>query len=509
MDNTSWMIMPIGEKEVPRGIRESPTKGITRSVVRGGLWVFGLRVLNRTLSLVRTVVLARLLLPKDFGLLGIALLSISTLETFSQTGFQTALIQKKEGVESYLDTAWTVSFIRGLFLFLILFSSAPIVANFFNSPDAILVIRVLALSFVLSGFRNVGIVFFQKELEFRKTFFYEFPSTVANLFVSIGLALILKSVWALVWGTLAAGFISLWMSYMLHPYRPKIRVEKQQVEGLFAFGRWVLASSILVFLNSQGDDIFVGKILGITALGYYQMAYLLSNLPATEITHIISRVSFPAYSKLQDDIAKMGRAYLRVVKITSFISIPLGGIVFILAPEFTKIFLGEKWIAIVPALQVLVIWGVLRSIGATTGPVLYAYGKPDLPAKLQLIQLIILATLIYPMSQRMGIEGTSISVVLAAILPNFVAFHKVIQVTKCRRNDFLREVLLPLSATAVAVLLVMVIKSSQTSVLTITVFSLLVLSFILGYVALIWIFERFLNYGIWPVVKDLTQTVMT
>ncbi|MBW1919182.1 MAG: oligosaccharide flippase family protein, partial [Deltaproteobacteria bacterium] len=254
MDNTSWMIMPIGEKEVPREIRESPTKGITRSVVRGGLWVFGLRVLNRTLSLVRTVVLARLLLPKDFGLLGIALLSISTLETFSQTGFQTALIQKKEGVESYLDTAWTVSFIRGLFLFLILFSSAPIVANFFNSPDAILVIRVLALSFVLSGFRNVGIVFFQKELEFRKTFFYEFPSTVANLFVSIGLALILKSVWALVWGTLAAGFISLWMSYMLHPYRPKIRVEKQQVEGLFAFGRWVLASSILVFLNSQGDD---------------------------------------------------------------------------------------------------------------------------------------------------------------------------------------------------------------------------------------------------------------
>ena len=503
------MIMPIGEKEVPRGIRESPTKGITRSVVRGGLWVFGLRVLNRTLSLVRTVVLARLLLPKDFGLLGIALLSISTLETFSQTGFQTALIQKKEGVESYLDTAWTVSFIRGLFLFLILFSSAPIVANFFNSPDAILVIRVLALSFVLSGFRNVGIVFFQKELEFRKTFFYEFPSTVANLFVSIGLALILKSVWALVWGTLAAGFISLWMSYMLHPYRPKIRVEKQQVEGLFAFGRWVLASSILVFLNSQGDDIFVGKILGITALGYYQMAYLLSNLPATEITHIISRVSFPAYSKLQDDIAKMGRAYLRVVKITSFISIPLGGIVFILAPEFTKIFLGEKWIAIVPALQVLVIWGVLRSIGATTGPVLYAYGKPDLPAKLQLIQLIILSTLIYPMSQRMGIEGTSISVVLAAILPNFVAFHKVIQVTKCRRNDFLREVLLPLLATAVAVLLVMVIKSSQTSVLTITVFSLLVLSFILGYVALIWIFERFLNYGIWPVVKDLTQTVMT
>jgi O-antigen/teichoic acid export membrane protein len=129
------------------------------------MWVFGLRITSRGLGFVRTIILARLLAPHDFGLLGIAILAISTLETLSQTGFQAALIQKKENIESYLDTAWTVSAIRGIILFLILFLSAPVIAKFFNSPQATLIIRIIAVSTLLSGFRNIGILFFQKELE--------------------------------------------------------------------------------------------------------------------------------------------------------------------------------------------------------------------------------------------------------------------------------------------------------------------------------------------------------
>ena len=145
---------------------------LSKRVIRGGVWVLALRILNRSLGFIRTIILARLLAPADFGLLGIAMLSISTLETFSQTGFQTALIQKKDNIESYLDTAWTVSAIRGLLLFLILFLSAPIIAEFFNSPQAVLIIRVVALSTLLSGLRNIGVVYFQKELEFKKQFLY-------------------------------------------------------------------------------------------------------------------------------------------------------------------------------------------------------------------------------------------------------------------------------------------------------------------------------------------------
>jgi O-antigen/teichoic acid export membrane protein len=252
-------------------------------------------MLNRALGFIRTIILARLLAPEDFGLLGIALLSISMLETFSKTGFDSALIQKKENVESYLDTAWTVSALRGILLFFILLFSAPLIARFFNTPAAAQVIRVIALFTLLAGLRNIGILFFQKELEFNKQFSYEFSATLVDLTVAITLAFILRNVWALVWGGLAASLVRLVLSYVLHPHRPRMRIDREGFQELFGFGKWVLTSGILVFLVTQGDDILVGKLLGVTALGLYQMAYTLSNLPATEVTHMISKVTFPAH----------------------------------------------------------------------------------------------------------------------------------------------------------------------------------------------------------------------
>jgi O-antigen/teichoic acid export membrane protein len=117
--------------------------------------------------------------------------------------------------------------------------------------------------------------------------------------VSITLAFTLRNVWALVWGGLAASFVRLFMSYLIHPYRPRLSLARKELQELFGFGKWLLGSGVLVFLVTQGDDLFVGKVLGPAALGLYQMAYLISNLPATEISRTMAQVAFPAYSKLQ------------------------------------------------------------------------------------------------------------------------------------------------------------------------------------------------------------------
>ncbi len=161
------------------------TESLSKKVIRGGIWVFGLRFTNRGLGFIRTIILARLLSPSDFGLLGIAMLAASTLDAFSQTGFQSALIQKKDDVMAYLDVAWTTLAIRGVFLFSVLFLTAPVIAKFFNSTQAELVIMVIAVNMLISGFGNIGIVFFQKELEFNKQFAYEFSATIVDLLVSI------------------------------------------------------------------------------------------------------------------------------------------------------------------------------------------------------------------------------------------------------------------------------------------------------------------------------------
>ncbi|MBW2310783.1 MAG: lipopolysaccharide biosynthesis protein [Deltaproteobacteria bacterium] len=431
---------------------------LSKKIVRGGIWLLALRITSRGLGFIRTIILARLLAPSDFGLLGIAMLAIATLETFSQTGFQAALIQKKDNVESYLDTAWTVSAIRGIVLFLILFFCAPVVAKFFNSPQATLVIKVIAVSTLLSGFRNIGILFFQKELEFNKQFFYELSATLVDLTVAITLAFMLRNVWALVWGGLAANFVRLFMSYIIQPYRPRIRFEKEKFQELFSFGRWVLGSSILIFLITQGDDIFVGKMLGVTALGFYQMAYLISNLPATEITHVISQVTFPAYSRLQYDLQRLRAAYLDTLQLTAFISIPIAGGIFILAPEFTEIFLGDKWMPMVPAMQVLCIFGATRSFGATTGPLFHGVGKPKTLTNLAILQLLILSVIIYPLTKQWGLIGISVAVVIPNIITQLVAACQIIHITEAKVLNFSKSLFFPFIGTFVMILAVLFFK---------------------------------------------------
>ena len=476
-------------------------ESLSKKVVRGGMWVFGLRIINRGLGFIRTIILARLLAPEDFGLLGIAMLAIATLETFSQTGFQGALIQKKENVESYLDTAWTVSAVRGVILFLILFFSAPLAASFFNSPQATLVIKVIAVSTLLSGFRNIGILFFQKELEFNKQFFYELSATLVDLTVAITLAFMLRNVWALVWGGLASNFTRLFMSYILHSYRPHIRFDKNEFKELFSFGKWVLGSSILVFLVTQGDDIFVGKMLGVTALGFYQMAYLISNLPATEITHVISQVTFPAYSKLQEDIQRLREAYLDTLQLTAFVSMPIAGGIFVLAPDFTRIFLGEKWMLMVPAIQVLVLAGLIRSIAATTGPIFYGVGRPRIDTMWQVIRLIVLIALIYPFTMRWGILGASIAVLFSILVSTFGFSFMVIKITRCELKNFGKMIVLPMLYSMIMIVIVIILKDSM-QLIGVLGFFFLVGVGVISYFFVAFLFDSLLNYRIKKFIRE-------
>lgn len=428
-------------------------------VVRGGVWVFALRIVGRIFDLIRIIILARILVPHDFGLIGIALLIIASLETFSRTGFQQALIQKKNNIESYLDAAWTVLVLRGFILFVILYLSAPYVALFFKSPGAKIVIQVIGISILLQAFHNIGVIYFQKELEFNKQFIYQLSGTLADFIVAISCALILKNAWALVFGLLARDFVRFIVSYLIHPYRPVFRLNLEKIKELFGFGKWILGSSILIFLVTQGGDILVGRLLGVTMLGFYQMAYKISNMPATEITHVISQVAFPAYSKLQDNMPRLREAYLKVLQFTAFLSFPIAGLIFVLAPDFTKIFLGEKWMPMVQAMQVLALSGLVRSITATAGSIFHAVGRPKIDTRWQVVRLSVLAALIYLFIIKWGILGASIAVFLSLFVSNIGFTLAVIRITKCGIKKFAGIILFPLINIIITVFLISGLKT--------------------------------------------------
>jgi len=276
-----------------------------KRTVKGGLWVFALRGFTQLLSFARYIILANILTLADIGLLGIAMLMMQVLNTFSQTGFQAALIQKRDNVHSYLDTAWTIGLLRAVVLYAVLYWAASFAElPVFKVPPekvflVISIIRVIGISFILAALRNIGIVYFHKDLKFNRQFFLQIIANLIDVVVTIFIVLIYKTIWALVIGKLAGDSVRFLLSYVFHPYRPRIRLDFDKAGELWCFGKWVFGGSIIEFLTRQGDDFFVWGYLGVPALALYQMAYKFSNIPATEITGVISAVTFPAYAKLQ------------------------------------------------------------------------------------------------------------------------------------------------------------------------------------------------------------------
>jgi len=481
----------------------SPGETLAHRVVTGAVWVYSLQLALRGLSLIRTWILARLLAPEDFGIVGIATLATGVLEVFSQTGFDRALVQKKELNKDYLDTAWTVSMLRGGLLCLVLFLIAPSVASFYDVPGTAPIIRVVGLSFLAKGLNNIGIIFLSKELRFGRSFFYDMGVALIGFLVTIPLAFILRNEWALVWGLVAQFVARLVGSYIVDAYRPRFRLDLTKARELYSFGFWIFASTVFTFLAKQGDSIVLPKVLDVTAFGFYIMAFTVATLPATQVG-VVSRVLFPTYCKLQDDPSKLKSYYLRAMRLIPFLTIPMCGGIFILAGPIAHL-LGDKWISIVPAVQILVFSTMLKTIIDTCAALFNAVGKPALVFILTLTRTIVLAVLVYPLTSKWNISGTALSVLLATCSSIPIWIYGLKKELNVGARDYLNALSTPLVAAASMVAVVYGVG------LVINQFHFLgfIISMLLGmssYFAVVYLIRNVLNY---PIIADARLVLAT
>lgn len=198
----------------------------------------GIQVSNRLVQITMLIILARLLAPRDFGLMGIALLSLAATQQFSKIGLNSALIHNKnENVDAYLDTTFSLEVARGLLLFVVLFVAAPYVAAFFNESTATPLIRVIGLTTLLYGLRNPAVVYFRKDLEFHKEFVYQTSGGFVQFLVGVSYALINPTVWALVFAFVSTEVIRTMLSYGLHGYRPWPSIDRGAASELINYGK--------------------------------------------------------------------------------------------------------------------------------------------------------------------------------------------------------------------------------------------------------------------------------
>lgn len=428
-----------------------PGGSVLQRTVRSGAWSGAIKVSSRLLQILMLIVLARLLSPRQFGLVGIALLSLSATRQFSQIGLKAALIQNRdENVDKYLDTAWCLEAARGAVIFGALFVLAPVIAGFFDEPSASPLIRVIGVGPLLFGLRNPGVIYFQKDLEFHKEFVYQVTGGFVQFFVGVGYALVSPTVWALVFAYISADVLRFGLSYAIHDYRPWPSFNVSAAKELIQYGKWITASSILYFLYQQGDDAFVGWFLSATALGFYQYAYRIADTPSSEVSEIFASVSFPAYSKLQDSPSELREALLSTTRVTGFITIPMSLGIALVAPSFVPVVLGSDWTRMIRPMQLLALYGLLHSLTRNFGSVFKALDRPDLITKLSAIRVVSIAALIWPAAERFGLEGVALVVVGVFVFPMLpLDLYFVSRLTEIEMVAFVREWFYPLVSSII------------------------------------------------------------
>jgi O-antigen/teichoic acid export membrane protein len=362
------------------------------------------------------IILARLLSPVDFGILGLAMLSINALNVFSETGIESALIQRDKVGRAELNTVWTMTIIRGVVLFVILFLSAGWLASYFDNATLEPVLKVMAVTFLIGGCTNIGIVFFQKDLEFKKKAILESMADIVGTVIAILLALYLRNVWALVMGSIAWVTVKCVVSYRLHSYRPQLQWNWNITLGLLSFGKHIFLINLIAFIITNVDDALVGKLLGLNMLGFYVLAFSISSIPVSSLSAVLSRIFFPAYAKIQNNPDRIVEAFGQIFETVMLILLPLTSLMITLAPNFTAVFLGEKWLLMVPALQVLCFFGLFRCISGLFYPLHLALNRPDIQTKIKSFDLVTFLILIYPLTLNWGILGTSCAMSLVYLI---------------------------------------------------------------------------------------------
>jgi lipopolysaccharide exporter len=411
-------------------------------MAKGAAWMISLKVAIRTLGLISTVILARLLMPSDFGLVALGTAMIAVVELFSTFNFEVALIQNQEATRKHYDTAWTLNLMLAAASGLALAMLAAPTAAFYDEPRLANVIYCLAVGVVITGLSNIGVVEFRKDLEFHREFRFMLSKKIVSFVVVLPLAFVLRNYWALVAGILAGAIAGTTASYLMHPYRPRLSLSARR--ELVNFSKWLLLSNALYVLRHRSADFIIGRIAGARQLGVFALSYEISSLATTELAAPIDRAMLPGYAQMSSDRNVLRDGYFSVIGMIALLGVPAAVGIAATADLLVPVFLGQKWLDTIPVIQVLAIAGSISILASSAGSVCTAVGKPKYLIPLAGIHVIILLPLLFILVPRFGTLGAAWAYFCAAAVSLPVQLSIVVRILDARIGRLCSVVARPL-----------------------------------------------------------------
>jgi O-antigen/teichoic acid export membrane protein len=426
-------------------LEKAPGTGWGARMLNGALWMIALRWAIRLTGLVSTVILARLLTPRDFGIVAMAMIVVNTLEIFNQTGQKLVLIRMENPTKEHFDSAWTVSFLIGMAIAAAILAASPLAELYFHEPRVEPVMQCLALRAFLGGLENIGTVNFRRDLKFGNFFAYNVYPKLISFTVTVVLAFALRNYWALVAGILVSQLSLIVLSYTMHNHRPRFTLSK--IGEIWSFSIWTFFRSVGYYINGQIDQIVVGGFGGASLMGRYAVATDVAQSPGREINEPMVAVLYPVMSRLQKDLPALRDVYLNILGWTAFICAATGAGVALVSPDMQQLVLGDKWNGIAPLMTWLAIGGAITGLSSGAYSLFDALNLPHVGARMIWVRLLILASMIVPIGfWTQSLMDIAICRVVgeALFLPGL--FHAVRQVANITIRQYIETLHRPLLA---------------------------------------------------------------
>jgi O-antigen/teichoic acid export membrane protein len=381
----------------------------------GGAWALLTLGCTLALAILRTLIIARLLLPEDLGTVAIALLALGFIETITTTGMDTALVSQQGNVEQDLDPAFTVQAIRGAGVAAAMWILAPSVAWVFGNPAAIPVVHAISVVAVLRGLVNPASLLLSRRFEFRRIFWWSLPEMVVGAGLAVGFAYVRRDLSALVIALIGGQMVATAATYGMVPRCPRLCFDWPRIRRLLHFGKWVSGARTLMYLSVTADAFIVGSLLGTQALGLYQFAYRVSELPVLTFSRAVGIVALPGFSELQGRPIELRQAYHGALQLAIGINCLFAVGILLFGEVAIAWLVGARWLPALPVLRILTAAMVFRAVLIVSSQYFDAARQPRLTVRANALRLAALLLSIGPLVSAFGTHGAATSVLLSSI----------------------------------------------------------------------------------------------
>lgn len=395
---------------------------LKKQTFSGLIWTFIDTFFVSGISFLAMIFIARVLGPKEFGLIGMIALFIAIGTSLVDSGLSSSIIRTKNADNSDFSTVFYLNLGMSFAVYLALFLLAPFIASFFEQSILVGVIRLYCISFIISAFTSIQLALLHRSMDFKRIMFCNTPSTIIGVVVAVVLSLKGYGVWSIVWMQLTKQLIQSALLWAFSKWKPTLTFSKEKMKIHYGFGYKLMLSGLLNTVFDNIYNILIGKFYAVQTLGYYERAKTLNNYPMTVLTGVITQVTYPLLSKIQDEKEKVSSIYKQLIQLSFFVSAPLMlGAAAIASPLF-ELFLGKEWMPAVPYFQIICLASMLLPIHSFNLNILKVFGKSNLLLKIEIYKKLVMVLVIL-ISLPFGILGLIWSSVIISFIALLINTH--------------------------------------------------------------------------------------